>query len=467
MMSKTKFLVILGLLMSIFVLINSSYAYDIEDNESLTDGINKALNNTDTGVLDLKEGHIYEAENIQIGSNKNVTIKGSGSGSVIDGLDFNRLFYLNSGSSLYLYNLNLTGGKITNGNGSFINNNGGYLYLENCTISNGILPITTGRGGIYTTTGSTTIIEKCVFENNSGYTGSSICNYGNLTVTNSVFKNNTAYYGSVLNGGIMHINDSDFIENKFVGPTSMGTDIYITGSSSIINNALFYKTNTEYGSIFITNVAGNVTITSSKFTNGSSITGGGVYIRGGNVTIENTLFDSNRVSTAYRGGAINIQGANSVGNLWINNCNFTNNEGFDGGAVNGDPNAQFSIYINNCIFNGNYGRNTGGAVYIGRNLNFNINNSIFKNNLAKSGGAVYIYGGITNITQCNFIDNMATTSQGGAIYQWEGTLNIKYSVFMNNTDVNGANHLQEAGRGANLNVDFNWWGANNLTIEAL
>lgn len=461
------------LLVLFFAVINFSYAYDMGDDESLTDGINNALNNTDTGVLDLKERKTYEAENIQIGSNKNVTIRGSGNGSVIDGLDVNRLFYLNNGSSLYLYNIVLTGGKLTNDNGNFIYNNGGYLYLENCTLSNGVGPYSTSlQGGIYATNESRTIIESCIFENLDGYMGVAIANYGILSINNSVFKNNKVRYGLIRNSGQMNLTNSEFINtdgNTYSG--GYGSDVWLReNSNSYLTNITFLNSKPNHGVVnCYTDFVGRLIIDNCSFI-GSSSWGKstGVHIQGGNVSINNTLFDSNFENGATSGGAISVEKSPIM--VSVNNCNFTNNTSKDGSGIYSWTDNQCIIFINNCIFNGNivnsasYG---GGALSMGGKSKYYITNSTFKNNRGIYGGAIYVAQKdiIAILINCNIINNSAT-QQGSAIYQRDGNLTVLYSIFMNNTNNETTKSIYKYySSNSYMNLDYNYWGSNGLSID--
>lgn len=143
---------------------------------------------------------------------------------------------------------------------------------------------------------------------------------------------------------------------------------------------------------------------------------------------------------------------NSKGKLIIENCNFTNNDGFEYGAIacydcvaknsnfiannakglddgvdlvswGGAINAQ-KCTLTNCNFEKNTGMSDGGAVY----ANGEIVNCNFKQNSAQyDGGAIF---GDVNVKNSNFTSNTAKKGSGGAIY---GSGKIQNSTFDKNT----------------------------------
>ena len=112
----------------------------------------------------------------------------------------------------------------------------------------------------------------------------------------------------------------------------------------------------------------------------------------------------------------------------LENCIFTNNAGWEGGAVCFNNGAQGTII--NCIFTGNTANNWGGAIYfsgIGA-----VENCIFTGNKANAdGGAIFFYSPNrrSRVLNCNFTDNTAS-SKGGAVCIYNG--DVVNSKFVNN-----------------------------------
>ena len=97
----------------------------------------------------------------------------------------------------------------------------------------------------------------------------------------------------------------------------------------------------------------------------------------------------------------------------LENCIFTNNAGWEGGAVCFNNGAQGTII--NCIFTGNKANADGGAIFFySPNRRSRVLNCNFTDNTASSkGGAVCIYNG--DVVNSKFVNNVAGKS-GGAIW---------------------------------------------------
>lgn len=115
-------------------------------------------------------------------------------------------------------------------------------------------------------------------------------------------------------------------------------------------------------------------------------------------------------------GAVNSAVLATDSSPTIRNCTFTNNQGYNGAAINAKP-ATTHMYVTNCTFanNGSIGGN-GGAVfangYYGKDIV--LTNCTFAYNSAGNGGAIFnAYGGCT-IMNATFASNTATN--GRAIY---------------------------------------------------
>lgn len=128
------------------------------------------------------------------------------------------------------------------------------------------------------------------------------------------------------------------------------------------------------------------------------------------------------------GGAIYINGENSVSSPLIANCSLTSNFGRDGAAVynNGRNGVSEPIFIN-CIFSNNEAGLDGGAVYNdGRQSGKSIptfTNCRFERNMGTYGGAICnaTESGICNLimNNCSFIENAAYL-RGGAVFSLNG-----------------------------------------------
>lgn len=236
--------------------------------------------------------------------------------------------------------------------------------------------------------------------------------------------------------------------------------------------------------------------TASATTYGGQLSGSAIFVKGGNLYLENCTFDNNNASES--GGAIYVNkgmnlntGAQYTATAKIINCVFTNNTAkYDGGAIGiycsdltiintafisntakyggaiGYPlmsTGKLSIY--NCSFIKNNGLNRGGAICdeISTSLSsFIVTNTLFDGNTALNGSA--IYGCCANISYCVFTNNIASEI-GGAVYfesdesQVLGTADhgslITYSIFDNNTAETGKSFM-----GKSTYLGPNFWGKN-------
>ena len=164
-------------------------------------------------------------------------------------------------------------------------------------------------------------------------------------------------------------------------------------------------------------------INSCEFYNNFGTQGGAIQIYHENVTnlsVENCVFQSNNASF---GGAIIAESTNSNFTVLISDSIFSTNLATQmGGAIYADAN----LSVNNCSFASNQCNNgQGGAIYsvTNRNNAFNlIQGSYFYGNLAIGiGGAVYSTNFNTTIRETSCISNVArptasNTNGGGAIY---------------------------------------------------
>ena len=281
-----------------------------------------------------------------------------------------------------------------------------------------------------------------------------------ITINNYDFINNTAGYsgGAIYVGegsGNCVVKNSYFEANEVTGEPGHGGAIEWYSKEGTIDNSEFVN-NKAYkgGAVFVGQVAGDINITNSVFTNNTALThGGAIDANASSVIMEHSEFYNN---TAEYGGALYVGGAgehNSVGYcLFIGNNATENGGAIDWAASNGN--------VLESTFEYNHAKN-GGAVFVGGlaeegsviNSTFNHNSadekggavcwnatigrltgSTFFNNSAQLGGATYRGANSTGGFgyDNDYISNHAELD-GGAIY-WNGAGgNITYSEFHNNT----------------------------------
>ena len=390
----------------------------------------------------------------QITVNKDLIIDGQG--HTIDCAGLCRALYSNSGE-IVLRNLKIINGFYNSFSSDDKSNNGGAVCIEGdakYTIENCwfIKNWADDMGGaIYNGANNTLTIRDCVFKGNivDDVSGGAIFSNGRVKIINSKFEDNEAY----LYGGAIFLEasyDTTFLSNiincTFIHNTLKGTVRDMAKGGAIKSN--------QYLSIDDSSFKSNG--------GGSNCCGGAVYCYW-NLTVKNSIFDSNLAENL--GGAIE-----AYHNASLSNCTFKNNKvdednhGANGGAII----AYDDLYITNCTFDSNFADNLAGAVSVGGNLYVNyfqdddkdyntffygniaddceagaiscegtayIKNTLFDSNKAwTDGGAMYSFG-LCFITHCLFKSNKcagaSTQCEGGAIYG-EGDLTIKNSIFLSN-----------------------------------
>lgn len=157
----------------------------------------------------------------------------------------------------------------------------------------------------------------------------------------------------------------------------------------------------------------------------NSMDGGGICVKGGNVTVMNSTLSGNRAHSS--GGGI----SNRSGSVTVINSTLSDNlAGASGGGIHGN-----SLTIINSTFSGNT------AGFIGGGINSNaltIINSTLSGNTARFGGGITTSGTV-NITNSTISGNTADSnsdSSGGGIYNAGGAVNAKNTIIAGNSASN-------------------------------
>lgn len=400
--------------------------------------------------------------------NNTATVNGGALASVAPNLPLDMIL----NNCYFLNNSATSGGAIFNT---------GYLYLNGCDFNAN----SAHMGGAIA--GETTlIISNSSFENNHASNSGGAVGYNSCTVNvnNSIFNNNTA----INTGGALAITSADLPVNIninsctfYYNTAQYGGSIFNIGNLTVTNSTFKFNSASLYGAIYD---EGNTTLKNSKFYNNSCTNvGGAVGFDSGTLRASNCTFNGNTAGTC--GGAVSSAYQYLPLVMYLIECTFNNNTGMYGGAVFNTGN----ITINDSNFDSNHATNYGGAVSCdGGNLT--VNNTIFSNNTSKqtggaiessltgipspstqyltvknckflnntstNGGAICNYQTIINATGNLFLNNTAS-SEGGAIYGTNGT--IQFNSFINNSAVMGKGLYTDIN--SNLNADYNWWGTNS------
>lgn len=192
-----------------------------------------------------------------------------------------------------------------------------------------------------------------------------------------------------------------------------------------------------------------LTVENSVFKYNKANRGGAIQVgNAGSLIVRNSTFDSNDGTLSNDGfsaGAIATYGAGGTdgkGKLVIENSNFVNNKGINGGAV---YNLLGPLTIKNSVFKSNVSKHEGGAVFTD----------------GASGGARDDVGGQIAITGSTFDSNKAIAG-GGALYLWTykaDSVLIKDSTIKGNSVTRGTGDFN---RGRAGGIEF---AGSNLIIE--
>ena len=224
----------------------------------------------------------------------------------------------------------------------------------------------------------------------------------------------------ILKGSFVSKNKNDGI--------NVNKKLEITSSSSATLNG-----KNSVGIFSIKSSAAGTVISNLKFINGNNNRGGGIFIDGNNVVIDNCIFQNNHASTGGAGIGSRYNSSFAV-NTVVKNCKFNSNTANIAGGALGLFGKNTKII--SCSFTANRVIGTagsdcyGGAIQIGMdepNCKGLVSNCNFTNNYVSSkgghthGGAGCIRNGV-EYRGCRFINNSA--DEGGALtYHASGKLN--------------------------------------------
>jgi predicted outer membrane repeat protein len=444
-----------------------------------------------TGTIGLTSGELI--------LDKDLTIQGPGSNVItVSGSHLSTVFEVLIGRTDTISGLtvasglaptSLPGGGIDNGGTLTVSDS---ILTGNSAVGTGIA----GHGGGIFNSGTLTI-DGCTLSNNSSTVeGGGIDNSGMLMVSGSTLTGNTAdggpgsfngTGGGIASTGVLTVETSSFMDNA---ARENGGAIYTTGQVPSIDQCMFTSNASSLGAALSTSGTGNVTITSSAFSQNSTIAyhgsqGGAIEDQNtqGTMSITDTTFDNNFAVRA--GGAIWHAATSS---LTLTLCTFNQNHvgdvnDSDGGAI---LNSQGSASVTNCVFTQNYarsqGQDRGGAIYnSGPMAALTVLNSTFSgNSVSDSGGAIdneqpggavmvtastfnnnqatYFGGGISNLgasvtaDNCTFYQNSATdpvSGAGGGIACFDSTLTVTSCTITANSAGSGGG-IQVSGTTATL-----------------
>lgn len=298
----------------------------------------------------------------------NLTITGPGSTLLtISGNNTSRIFQINSGTTVSISGMKITGGTAT---------------------------APTNGGGIRNS-GSLTLTDVDIDTNSANGSGGGISSSSNLTISNSFIRNNTAVLS--VGGGIsqaigtLTITNTTISNNSCPSVNGHGAGVELdTGTGTITNSTI------------VSNQAGNV--------------GGGISIERGILTVNNSNVSNN--SAVQSGGGI-VHGrvcfpldpcSLTINNSTISNNIMSNPGGGTGGGVfvdsaaGGDP----TIVINSSTISGNVAGGSGGGIIAGGLSSIISNSTISGNSGGFTGGIELLSTSSDLLTNSTVTNNTAT-----------------------------------------------------------
>ena len=326
--------------------------------------------------------------------------------------------------------------------------------------------------------GAINVAAASIYVGNAKFIGNSANNLGGgvyvtgnyFGLDNSTFTSNTAKS----NSGAIYIKEGLSVSLDYSLKTSSDT----VNASNIIN--MPKKIYIESGGTGTGATEGDATNWADAFSR--IATGGTIYFKAGTYTdirgvtinknvkligIGDVTIDLDTKNRAFRitapccsidnidfkNGFINdVGGAIYVINAWftyISNCNFENNYGTTGGAI--DMYGRHGTVIN-CTFKKNRARDNGGAYFSGAFIQ-SIINCTFIENTAKYGGGVYTSSTNSELIDCKFIKNNATTNGGGLYWALRNGI-ISDCTFNENSAVKGGAIYWANQDGTVINCNF-------------
>jgi uncharacterized repeat protein (TIGR01451 family) len=268
---------------------------------------------------------------------KNLTIEGPGSGSmVVSGNGSTQIFDIAASSAeVFISGLTIESGYATNGgaifnkgtlnvgrstledntateNGGGVYNADGIVSLIDCEVSNNTALQENsisdeGGGGVYNF-GILKIKRSDFSHNSTTEGGGAIDDLGELTISDSTFSDNSAVYtgGAVLSASSLTVSGSIFNGNTDSGggdgAIDVGGDATISDSTISNNSSMSGEFTAFGGGIGVDEGGGDLTLmTSTVFGNYSQFAGGGVSNLGMAVIVDSTISDN---TAGYGGGGI-------------------------------------------------------------------------------------------------------------------------------------------------------------------
>lgn len=425
-------------------------------------------------VIDLAPGASYGLDGMGAGEDLGATgdldvsamIRLQGMGANIDGLGLDRVFDVMPGAALWLSDVTLTGGAVTDASGGAIRSAGDLRLVDAQISGSSALGVGASGGAVFNDAGTTLILRATLSGNASTRAGGAVeANAGQTVIGWSDLSDNTTGDGPG-NGGAFHLTGAgsvaisySTISGNVAGREGGGVWNSATGFMTLDactitdNDALGMAADDGGGGVF--NDGGVLVISDSTITDNRAMmgsgSGGGVFNQLGDVTIWTTTIARNTSARAGGGVEANL-GATTIVDSTLR-ANTTGNAPGNGGGLHltgaGD------VLLDGVTVVGNAAGAEGGGVWNSATGTMTITASRIGRNVAhgaaadQGGGGVFNDGGSLAIDTSLIAENVADGAAGSG----GGVFNNLGSTVITSTELR-ANVSMRAGGGVEANVGW-------------
>lgn len=334
-----------------------------------------------------------------------ITLIGAGAAATtIHTTDAFRLFDVQSGASLTIAGVTLTGGRAPVGGSG-----GAY-------------------GGAIATQGQLTVRDSVIRDNFAEYGGGGIWVSGvsgSAVIEGTTFEHNRAQWGGALatRSGTIAVVDGSFRENSATDrggaiQNEFGT-VVVTGGT-LTGNYVGNSPTSPAGTGGAVHNNGDMTLVGVTVSNNSAWFGGGIR-NDREMTIDSSTVSSN--VSADTGGGLSNWG----GNLSVTGSTLAGNRGTYGGALWSNS----AVVVADSILRDNHASANGGAISNAGTGTLEVLGSTLASNTAVWGGAV-LNGGNASMQMVNSTVSGNTSRYGGGGIQNWGPLTVSHSTFVGN-----------------------------------
>ena len=314
------------------------------------------------------------------------------------------------------------------------------------------------RGGVlYSRSNSFIKLEKCSFHSNhaNGWGGSLYTQRSNITVKDCNFTHNTAPKGAVIyaDEGFIRLVNCSFGSNY---ANFCGGGLFVRGSEITTKDCNFTRNIAPDGAVIFAECYGeSVSIKNSIVTSNIATESATVILNRCTGTIESTLFLNNTGSFTAINTHISFTG----------NAKFMNNR-INSKADNSQDKGAITLSLSNVYFEGfcNFFCNhaeKGGAIHSSESKVYvNGHLTVAHNSANESGGGIYLYNSEMSCSGCSLqLSHNTAKSRGGGIHAIASTIKLssvyKVSVvFINNTAEKGGGLSMESNSKLYMLGDF-------------